>query len=122
VRGWFAALGDELTSVEVDGTVMHVLTEHLDELRATEPSSAVRLLGGFDQYVLGAGTAATYLIPAQRRSAVSRSAGWISPVVLNGGRVAGVWAVKDGAIEVDTWEDVPAERLAPQRERLAALV
>ncbi|MBC6465193.1 winged helix DNA-binding domain-containing protein [Actinomadura alba] len=121
LRGWFAALGDELTVVEVEGTPMYVLTDHLAEMHAIEPTSAVRLLGGFDQYVLGAGTSATYVLPAEHRAKVSRQAGWISPVVIHGGRVAGVWAAKDGAIEVTAWEDVPEGSLGAETARLAAL-
>jgi hypothetical protein len=121
LRGWFAPLGDELTAVEVEGAPMYVLTGHLAELQATEPTSAVRLLGGFDQYVLGAGTAATYVVPAEHRAKVSRAAGWISPVVLHGGRVAGVWDGKNDEIEVTTWEDVPAESLGAETVRLASL-
>ncbi|MBC6463524.1 winged helix DNA-binding domain-containing protein [Actinomadura sp. HBU206391] len=122
LRGWFATLGDELTVVEVEGVPMYVLTDHLAEMQAMEPSSAVRLLGGFDQYVLGAGTGASYVVPAEHRAKVSRQAGWISPVVVHGGRVAGVWAAKDGAIEVTAWEDVPGGPLAAETERLSALV
>jgi hypothetical protein len=120
LRGWFATLEDELTTVEVDGVPMYVLTEHLDELMATEPTQAVRLLGGFDQYVLGAGTDATYVIPAGHRAEVSRKAGWISPVVVHGGRVAGVWQPEGGAIEPALWSDVPAEPLAAELARVRA--
>ncbi|WP_233618002.1 winged helix DNA-binding domain-containing protein [Actinomadura sp. WAC 06369] len=122
VRGWFAALGDELCTVEVDGVPMHLLAEHRDELLDAAPAAPVRLLGGFDQYVLGAGTGATYLIPAERRREVSRSAGWISPVVLHEGRVAGVWQPEDGDVTVTAWEDVPADLLDAERERVRALL
>src|SRR5690606_12199492 len=91
LKEWFAAVEDELTTVEVDGVPMRLLAEDLDELAATAPTEAVRLLGGFDQYVLGAGTNATYLVPAERRGDVSRTGGWIAPVVVHGGRVAGTW-------------------------------
>lgn len=69
----------------------NLLAEHLDDLVATEASEVVRLLPGFDQYVLGPGTGAMEVIPRQWRALVSRQAGWISPVVVHGGRVVGVW-------------------------------
>ncbi|OLT26854.1 hypothetical protein BJF79_43050 [Actinomadura sp. CNU-125] len=122
VRGWFAALGDELCTVEVDGVPMSLPREHRDELLDTAPAASVRLLGAFDQYVLGAGTGATYLIPAERRREVSRTAGWISPVVLHEGRVAGVWQPEDGDVTVTTWEDVPADLLDAERARIRALL
>ncbi|GAA3230201.1 winged helix DNA-binding domain-containing protein [Actinocorallia longicatena] len=105
VRSWFAALEDELTEVSVEGVVMRALTGHVEALTAAEPSGAVRLLGPFDQYVLGAGTDATYLIPAEHRAKVSRAAGWISPVVLHGGAVAGTWDPATG--ESELWSRVP---------------
>jgi hypothetical protein len=45
--------------VEVDGERAYVLAEDLDELVSTRPTTVVRLLPGFDQYVLGSGTTAT---------------------------------------------------------------
>ncbi|MQY08355.1 winged helix DNA-binding domain-containing protein [Actinomadura macrotermitis] len=122
VKAWFAAVADELATVEVEGEPMHVLAEHRDELLATAPDASVRLLGAFDQYVLGAGTAATYLIPAEHRPAVSRAAGWISPVVLHQGRVAGVWEAKDDDIAVTTFEDVPVAALSEEIDRLRPLL
>jgi hypothetical protein len=122
LTSWFAAMAGELTTVEVDGTPMYVLSEHVDELASTSPSEAVRLLGGFDQYVLGAGTDAEYLIPAEHRARVSRAAGWISAVVLYGGRVAGVWEVEDGDIRPSLWEQVPAAPLEAETARLAKLL
>jgi hypothetical protein len=116
LKGWFAAMADELTTVDVEGAPMYALAEHVDELVATEPTEVVRLLGGFDQYVLGAGTDATYLIPAEHRAKVSRTAGWISPVVVSGGRVVGVW---DGKADVTLWADVPAAPLDAEKARLA---
>ncbi|GLZ14282.1 hypothetical protein Acsp04_45170 [Actinomadura sp. NBRC 104425] len=121
LKGWFAALGGELATVEVDGEPMYVLAEHADELAETEPSRSVRLLGGFDPYVLGAGTNAVYLIPAERRAEVSRAAGWISPVVLYEGRVAGTWEAKDGEVAVTPFEDLPAEPLEAEITRVRSL-
>ncbi|TYB38830.1 winged helix DNA-binding domain-containing protein [Actinomadura chibensis] len=122
VKEWFAAAQEGLSTVEVEGAQMYVLEEHRDELLATEPSTSVRLLGAFDQYVLGAGTGATYLVPAERRKEVSRAAGWISPVVVYEGRVAGVWEAKDGDIAVTTFEDVPAAPLKDEVARMRALL
>jgi len=51
-----------------------------------QPTRVVRQLPGFDQYVLAAGTGAEHVVPPERRAEVSRTAGQISPVVLNRGR------------------------------------
>jgi hypothetical protein len=91
LRAWFAAMGDRLAEVELDGDIAHILAEDADELASTEPTTAVRLLPGFDQYVLGPGTADGHVVPAARRAAVSKQSGWISPVVIAGGAVCGTW-------------------------------
>jgi winged helix DNA-binding protein len=119
LKAWFAVMADELATVEVDGAPLQVPHEHVEELLETPPTEAVRMLGGFDHYVLGAGTDATYLIPAERRAEVSRAAGWISPVIVHRGRVVGVWDAKTG--ERTLWEDVPADALRAEADRLAAL-
>ncbi|GGU72043.1 hypothetical protein GCM10010211_42370 [Streptomyces albospinus] len=101
LRGWFAALGDRLTEVQVDGQEgAFVRAEDADALARTEPSHEVRLLAGFDQYVLGPGSSDTRLIAPARRKEVSRAGGWISPVVVHEGRVAGVWEFTEGAVAV----------------------
>jgi Winged helix DNA-binding domain len=104
IRTWFDALRDQMTEVEVDGEHAHVMTDDLDALVATQPTTAVRLLPGFDQYVLGPGTKDGHVVPAARRSAVSRQAGWISPVVVAGGRVSGTWELDGTNVEV-AWFD-----------------
>jgi hypothetical protein len=102
LRTWFGALGDRLAEVEVDGERAHVLAEDLDELASTRRTKAVRLLPGFDQYVLGPGTGDGHVVPAARRAAVSKQAGWISPIVVAGGVVRGTWEL-DGELVRVTW-------------------
>ena len=57
IRSWIAGSGDRLVEVAIDGESAYVLREDLDELAATPPTTAVRLLPGYDQWVLGPGTA-----------------------------------------------------------------
>jgi hypothetical protein len=94
LRRWFAGLGEELVTVDVQGVPAYARARDVDEIAATRPSEVVRLLPGFDQYVLGPGTADAQLIAPARRGEVSRTAGWISPVVIVGGRVAGTWQTR----------------------------
>ena len=100
LRTWFATLGDRLAEVDVDGERAHVLAKDLDELASTGPTAAVRLLPGFDQYVLGPGTGDGHVVPAARRAAVSKQGGWISPVVVAGGAVCGTWALESEQVRV----------------------
>ncbi|MFE3542711.1 hypothetical protein ACFXK0_07045 [Nocardia sp. NPDC059177] len=54
------------------------------------------------------------------RLAVSRAAGWISPLVLAGARIAGTWEQADSEILVSTFdgETLPAGELATAVDRL----
>ncbi|TQN28390.1 winged helix DNA-binding protein [Haloactinospora alba] len=117
LRRWFADMGDRLTEVDVAGRSAYLLTEHAEELADTRPQGTVRLLGAFDQYVLGAGTKETEVLPGHHRSKVSRTAGWISPVVVLDGRIVGTWELDGGRVTVSLfpdaqqppWEEVEAE-------------
>jgi hypothetical protein len=100
LRTWFGALEPRLVDVTVDGEPAQVLAEDLDELVATTPTAAVRLLPGFDQYVLGPGTGDGHVVPRARRTAVSRQSGWISPVAVVGGRVRGTWKIEADELRV----------------------
>lgn len=115
--------GDELTMVDVEGRRAYLLAEDVDEVAGQQPTTAVRLLPGFDQYVLGPGTGDERVVPAAHRGEVSRAAGWISPVVVAGGRVVGVWSQSHGTdtIDVTLWEDVDEEALQSEIARLAAI-
>jgi hypothetical protein len=58
----------------------------------------------------------------ERRSEVSRTADWISPVVFYGGRVVGVWEVKDGKVAMNSFQDIPAKPLRTEITRIRALL
>jgi Winged helix DNA-binding domain len=86
------ALGDEIVAVDVEGTAGWMLREHAEEAAAERPASRlVRLLPGFDTWVIGAARDAAALLDPAEKKRVYRTAGWISPVVLVNGRIEGVW-------------------------------
>jgi hypothetical protein len=123
VREWFAALEERLVTVDVDGHRALLLAEDLDELCQAARSPAVRLLAGFDQYLLGPGTGDPRIVPHARRKQVSKTAGWISAVVLVGGRVAGVWELAEDAVVVSLFEeagDVNRDALEAEAARVGA--
>jgi hypothetical protein len=124
LRTWFGELGDRLAEVEVDGERAHVLAEDLDELASARPTSAVRLLPGFDQYVLGPGTGDGHVVPAARRVAVSKQSGWISPVVVAGGVVCGTWELDVELVRVAWFEEAgrpPRKALEAEVARLSSI-
>jgi hypothetical protein len=125
LRSWFESLGDELQRVQVDGGSAWVLAEDLDELASARPTKAVRLLGGFDQYVLGPGTADVNVVAAPRRSAVSKQSGWISPVVVAGGAVSGTWSLDADRVRVAWFGEAgkpPRTALAAEVTRLSSIL
>ncbi|MCY1136586.1 winged helix DNA-binding domain-containing protein [Actinoplanes sp. Pm04-4] len=110
LRKWFASLTDAgvLTEVTVDGRAAYARTKDLDDLAATEPFTGVRLLPAFDQFVLGPGTKNEEIIAPERRPLISKAAGWISPVVVSGGRVAGTWEAGDNGFSVTLFPEAGA--------------
>jgi Winged helix DNA-binding domain len=122
VKSWFELTADRVVTVTVAGEPCLALAEDVEELKATRPSRTVRLVAGFDQYLLGPGTSDERIISPQRRTAVSRAAGWISPSVLVGGRVAGVWRLDDDAMSVEIFgeeREVPRSALESEAARVS---
>jgi hypothetical protein len=76
----------------------------IDELLATPdaPAGDVGLLPGFDPWVICPRTHRDRAVPAGFAAAVSRTSGWISPVLVADGAVVGTWehAVADGVLTV----------------------
>ncbi len=120
LRRWFAGLGEQITPVDVEGSTGFLRTDDVEGLAAVRPHPVVRLLPGFDQYILGPGTADTQVIPAQYRAEVSRAGGWIAPVIVHNGRVIGTWAAESGRPELTYFE--PGSRPGPDADLLAAEV
>jgi Winged helix DNA-binding domain len=124
LRTWFGEMGDRVAAVAVDGQPQFILREHVDELLAAQPGQAVRLLPGFDQWVLGPTTRNAQLLDPGRRANVSRTAGWIAPIVIGGGRIRGTWEARDGRLSVEWFAEagaVPRRPLLAETERIAAL-
>jgi hypothetical protein len=89
---WLNGLGDEVAAVEVDGEELVMLAADVEEAAAAEPTGSVRLLPAFDHYVVAAPRDRDAVLPAEQRGRVYRSQGWLSPVLLVDGRMAGVWS------------------------------
>jgi uncharacterized protein YcaQ len=87
----FRSLGADLVEVNVEGWSAMMLADQLADLQATSPVRSVRLLPLFDPYVIANARHSHYLLDPAHKARVYRNQGWISPVVLVDGRMAGVW-------------------------------
>jgi hypothetical protein len=85
-----AASADDLVEVDVEGDRAMALAEDVAGIQAATAPLPARLLGGFDVYVVGTRPRAS-LVDQRFADRVYRKAGWVSPVVLVDGMVAGVW-------------------------------
>ena len=129
VKHWIAALGKDACEVDLDGTPAWMLTADARRVRDLPLNRSVRLLPGFDQYVVTAACHTEHLMPGDFRGRVFRPQGWISPILLVNGRMDGVWRheIKGNRVEVtiEPFIKTPswARRAAGEEaERLAAFL
>jgi hypothetical protein len=117
-----AAHADVLAEVRVDGRAAWMTPAGAAAAAAAGPAEGVYLLPGFDPYVLAPISHRAHTIPEGRVQQVSRSAGWISPVLLVDGRVAGTWeqVVADGVttVTITSFAQLPARVVRAARAHL----
>jgi Winged helix DNA-binding domain len=113
-----AAAADDLVAVDVEGYKAWALAEDVAGMQATPPSLPARLLGAFDVYVAGTRPRGS-LVDQRFQDRVYRKAGWVSPVVLVDGMVAGVWSHEraGGRLQVTV---EPFQRLGSEQQRQLA--
>jgi uncharacterized protein YcaQ len=88
----WTSLRDELSEVSIERTKASILTGDRERLLGSLREPVLRLLPGFDPYLLGH-TDKSHLVDDEFYKRVYRNQGWISPVVLLNGRAIGIWAV-----------------------------
>lgn len=98
-----AVLGDEITTLEVDG-VEYLVTTELADAALARPSTraenaAVHLLPGFDEYLLGCQDRDPVIAPEDFERVVPGKNGIFSPIIIAGGRVAGTWRRVGATVE-----------------------
>jgi hypothetical protein len=92
IRVVLERLGDELVVVDSDGHRGFLLRKDISELESAEVDrGVVRLLPSFDPFMLGHYDRA-HLVDQAHYDRVYKDAGWLAPVVLVDGRVAGTWS------------------------------
>jgi len=118
-------LDGEVVDVSIEGRPALALETDLRELRSASMDGRARLAPGFDPYTVGF-FPREGLVEPEFLPRVSRTAGWISPVVLVGGKPVAVWkhTLRRGRLEitVEPFRKLTAARLkelAPDAERIA---
>ena len=124
-----AALEDRVTKVAIEGNQFWMLTEDVAELAATEPVDVVRLLPAFDQWVVCASRRVSALSNPQYHRRIYRQQGWVSPILLVNGCMAGLWKHEHNGRQVSVtiapFAKLPrwtGARIAEEAERLAAFL
>jgi uncharacterized protein YcaQ len=120
-------LGDELLPVRFGGTSGWVLAADAGGIAGASAGGSVRLLPAFDQYVVTATRHAEQLMPGPFKDRVYRPQGWLSPVLLAGGRMLGTWRQASRGrrlqVTIEPFTKVPAgvrRQAGNEAERLAA--
>lgn len=117
-RAFRRLLGEEIVELPGGGSQPRLLLRRdLEALTAEAPRDVVRLLPNFDPLLLGH-VDKGHLVEPEHYKRVFRQAGWISPVVLLEGRVAGVWshARRGGRLEVKVEPFRPLDRRPVEME------
>jgi hypothetical protein len=137
LRRWWAttpaAAGKLLRSLEdaveisVDGDPLWMLAADAREAATLPPADGVRLLPAFDPYVIAATKQAEPFLPGDFADRIYRPQGWLSPVLLLDGVMAGVWRHERKGrrlvVTVEPFGRLPAARRAEveaEADRLAS--
>ena len=103
-RPIWQSLAGELADVSIEGAQASVLATDLPAIRKAQPKDeTVRLLPAFDAFLL-AHAAKDHMVDPRFYKRVYRSQGWLSPVVLAGGRIVAVWSLQRQTVTIEPFE------------------
>jgi hypothetical protein len=120
----WAGLAGDLALVSIDGQRAHILASDAERIRKQPIEASVQLLPAFDPYVMGH-SSRDHIVEKTNLAKVSRTAGWISPVVLVDGGVAGTWshAAAKGTLHITVapFQNLTSKTMAELRRRAESL-
>lgn len=112
-REAWRSIAHDLIDVEVAGRPAWMLKEQLSRLdEFPTPAPIVRLLPGFDTYLLGYRSRNLVVSPEYARR-INAGGGMITPTLVIDGRAAGIWKLKRQKNSLDVVLE-PFEGLAPE--------
>ena len=120
-RTVLAAMADDLEAVSIEGATGWIRRTDRPALEdSLLDDESIRLLGPFDSFLLAHATK-EHLVPLKHYKRVYRPQGWISPVVLRGGAIIGVWfpesSGKSATLRVELFSpQTPSVRARIERE------
>lgn len=120
---WFRMTEDLLDSIYVEDQPLLARTNDIECIREARPTSIVRLLPAFDQFVLGPGSGDPHTVPPEYRRRISRTAGWISPTVVTSAGVIGIWDISKSTLSIQLFADTSPsvkQKLLVEAERVWA--
>jgi hypothetical protein len=123
-------LPDPVVAVDVEGTRGLVLEADVGALEAVSPEHPARMLPGFDPFTNELPRRVTSVLGAADHDRVHRMAGWVTPIVVVDGRIAGTWAIEDGKAGAGTvvvqpfgrWRGGARKELEPEVDRIAGFL
>jgi hypothetical protein len=127
IGGALERLGGEIEKVEVDGVKAWTLAPDVAALTSAVPFEGVRLLPGFDPFVNELPRRVDSVLPVANHERIYRTAGWVTPVVLVDGRVAGTWEIAAGRSDVTVqpwgrWRGGVRREIERELDRFAAFL
>jgi hypothetical protein len=123
-----AVLGEGVVDIDVAGTRQWILPADVAPLVATSPFQGVRLLPGFDPWINELPRRTDEVMTSIHHDRIYRVAGWVTPVVIVDGRVAGTWGLTAGnrggiAVQpLERWRSGVNAELGKEVDRIAAFL
>jgi winged helix DNA-binding protein len=108
----FEELSGDMAAVSVDGEASLILRRDLKALSGARLDRFPKLLPSFDSFLLAHSTK-DHLVEPRFYKRVYRNQGWLSPVVIAGGRIVAVWFLEERAkaftVDVQPFEALDAK-------------
>jgi hypothetical protein len=119
-----------LAEIDIEGTRGLVRAEDVAVLATTETGEHVRLLPGFDPFTNELPRRVAGVLGDDHHEEVHRTAGWVSPIVIVDGAVAGTWQIENGMAGAGRlvvrpfgrWRAAARQALKPEADRIAAFL